>query len=153
MILKNKKIFLSYNFDRYSTQNYFWLEIRKKNLKKMGGPKTKTRSFLSNRIILIKKKSEKWSNSSDYYFLKFSFHFLDFSFKLGLVDRFFFGTGLLNQFRFRTGLSEPVSFSNRFIQTGFYLGNQFNKKNINKRSKIKVKFEVFLAKLIPKLFL
>ena len=80
---------------------------------------------------------------------------------LGLVDRFFFW----NWFRFRTGLSEPVqftkrlietvSFSNRFIQTGFYLGNRFkvNKKNINKRSKIKVKFKVFLGKLVPKLSL
>jgi hypothetical protein len=64
---------------------------------------------------------------------------------VGLVDRFFFGTGL----------SEPVPFLNRFIQTGFYFGNRFklNKKNINKRSKIKVKFEVFLGKLVPKLFL
>jgi hypothetical protein len=50
----------------------------------------------------------------------------------------FFGTGLLNRFRFRTGLLVPVSFSNRF---------KVNKKNINKRSKIKVKFEVFLGKL------
>ncbi len=43
-------------------------------------------------------------------------------FLLGLVERFFFGTSLL----------EPVSFSNRFIQTGFYLGNRFkvNKKII-----------------------
>ncbi len=40
-------------------------------------------------------------------------------YKLGLVDRFFFGTGLLNRFK-------------------------VNKKNINKRSKIKVKLEVFL---------
>ena len=50
---------------------------------------------------------------------------------------------------------EPVPLSNRFIGTGFYLGNRFkvNKKNINKRSKIKVKFEVFLGKLVPKLFL
>ncbi len=65
-------------------------------------------------------------------------------FKLGLVDRFF-----LNQF------IEPVLLSNRFIQTGFYLGNRFkvNKKNINKISKIKFKFEVFLGKLVPKLFL
>jgi hypothetical protein len=50
--------------------------------------------------------------------------------RLGLVDGFFFGTGLLNRFRFRTGLLEPVSFSNRFIQTGFYLGNRFN---VNKK--------------------
>jgi hypothetical protein len=50
---------------------------------------------------------------------------------------------------------EPVPFLNQFIGTGFYLGNRFkvNKKNINKRSKIKVKFEVFLGKLVPKLFL
>jgi len=36
---------------------------------------------------------------------------------------------------------EPVSFLDRFIQTGFYLGNRFkvNKKNINKRFKINVK--------------
>ena len=49
----------------------------------------------------------------------------------------------------------PVFFWNRFIQTGFYLGNRFkvNKKNINKRSKIKVKSKVFLEKLVPKLFL
>jgi hypothetical protein len=57
------------------------------------------------------------------------------TFKIGLVDRFFFGTSLLNRFLFR----------NRFIGTGFYLGNRFmaNKKNINIRSKIKVKFKVF----------
>ncbi len=50
---------------------------------------------------------------------------------------------------------EPVPLSNRFIGTGFSLGNRFkvNKKNINKRSKIKVKFEVFLGKLVPNLFL
>ncbi len=44
-------------------------------------------------------------------------------YQLGLVDRFYFGTGLL----------EPVSFSNRFIQTGFYLGNRFkvNEKKIS----------------------
>jgi len=49
---------------------------------------------------------------------------------------------------------EPVPFLNRFIQTGFYLGNRFkvNKKNIYKGSKIKVKFKVFLGKLVPKLF-
>ncbi len=73
----------------------------------------------------------------------------------------FIGTGSIfepvyrNRFHFWTGLSEPVPFLNRFIQTGFYLGNRFKvyKKNINKRSKIKVKFKVFLEKLVPKLFL
>jgi hypothetical protein len=50
--------------------------------------------------------------------------------------------------KFRAG--RPV-----FFGTGFYLGNQLkvNKKNSYKRSKIKVKFEVFLGKLVPKLFL
>jgi len=54
---------------------------------------------------------------------------------------------------------EPVPLSNRFIEIGsifepFYW-NRFkvNKKNINERSKIKVRFEVFLGKLVPKLFL
>ncbi len=46
-------------------------------------------------------------------------------------------------FRFRTGLSEPVPFLNWFIGTGFILGNRFkvNKRNINKRSKIKYFWE------------
>jgi hypothetical protein len=71
---------------------------------------------------------------------------------LGLVDRFF--VPLSNRFIGTGSIFKPV-YWNRFIQTGFYLGNRFkvNKKNINKRSKIKVKFKVFLGKLVPKLFL
>jgi hypothetical protein len=66
-------------------------------------------------------------------------------FKLGLVDRFFFGTGLLNWFRFQTGLSKPVPFLNRFIQTDFYLGNRFKvyKKISIKDPKLRLNLKYF----------
>jgi len=66
--------------------------------------------------------------------------------ELGLVDRFFFGIG---------SIFEPVYWNRFHFRTGFYLANRFkvNKKNINKRSKVKVKFKVFLGKLVLKLFL
>jgi len=49
---------------------------------------------------------------------------------------------------------ELVPFLNRFIGTGFYLGNRFkvNKKISIKDPKLKIKFKVFLGKLVPKLF-
>jgi hypothetical protein len=59
---------------------------------------------------------------------------------MGLVDRFFLGIGYI---------FEPV-YSNRFL---FRKPFKVNKKNINKRFEINVKFEVFLGKLVPKLFL
>jgi hypothetical protein len=70
---------------------------------------------------------------------------------LGLVDRF--RIGLLEPVPFLKRFIRTDSFSNRFIQTVFYLGNRFKVNKKIKDSKLRLNLKLFLGKLVPKLFL